>query len=102
MQININSDIVYYNEDGKLLFYFKYKKGDYISDDELYKVFSNVYSRVHSTGGDFYMLELAMRNKNNKRFIIADKMYYYTVDSGVQYACNDLKRPRLTINNLQK
>jgi hypothetical protein len=39
MQIDRNSDIVYYNEDGKSLSYFEYKKGDYISDDELYKLF---------------------------------------------------------------
>jgi hypothetical protein len=82
MQINRNSDIVYYNEDGKSLSYFEYKKGDYISDDELYKLFSYFYGRIHSTGGNFYMLELAMRNKNknNKRFIIADKMFH-----GYQY-----------------
>jgi hypothetical protein len=81
MQINRNSDIVYYNEDGKSLSYFEYKKGDYISDDELYKLFSYVYGRIHSTGGDFYILELDMGNKNksNKRFIITSKMYYYTV-----------------------
>jgi hypothetical protein len=84
MQININSDIVYYNEDGKSLSYFEYKKGDYISDDEIYKLFSYVYSRIYSTGGDFYILDLAMgnKNKNNKRFIIADNMYYYTVSDG--------------------
>jgi hypothetical protein len=80
MQIDRNSDIVYYNEDGKLLSYFEYKKGDDISDDELYKLFSYVYDRIHITGGNFYMLELDMgnKNKNNKRFIITDKIYYYT------------------------
>jgi hypothetical protein len=57
MQIDRNSDIVYYNEDGKSLSYFEYKKGDYISDDELYKLFSYVYDRIHSTGGNFYILE---------------------------------------------
>ena len=56
MQINRNSDIVYYNEDGKSLSYFEYKKGDYISDDELYKLFSYVYGRIHSTGGIFICL----------------------------------------------
>jgi hypothetical protein len=88
MQINRNSDIVYYKEDGKSLSYFEYKKGDYISDDELYKLFSYGYSRIHSTEGDFYILELDIgsKNKNNKRFIINDKMYYYTVgqDSQIQ------------------
>jgi hypothetical protein len=81
MQIDRNSDIVYYNEDDKSLSYFEYKKGDYISDDELYKLFSYVYGRIHRSGGNFYMLELDMgnKNKNKKRFIIADKMYYYTV-----------------------
>jgi hypothetical protein len=59
MQINRNSDIVYYTEDGKgiPLSYFEYKKGDDISDDELYKLFSYVYGRIHSTGSDFYILE---------------------------------------------
>jgi hypothetical protein len=107
MQINRNSDLVYYNEDGKSLSYFEYKKGDYISDDELYKLFSYVYGRIHSTGGNFYSLETAMgnKNKNNKRFIIADKMYYYTVgetESQIQYACHDFKHLRFTINDLQK
>jgi hypothetical protein len=63
MQINRNSDIVYYNEDDKSLSYFEYKKCDYISDNELYKLFSYVYGRVHSTGGDFYILELDMETK---------------------------------------
>jgi hypothetical protein len=51
------------------------------------------------------MLELDMRNnkKNHKRFIIADKMYYYTEGEGeIQYACDDFKKPRFTINDLQK
>jgi hypothetical protein len=59
---------------------------------------------------EIYMLELDMvnKNKNNKRFIIADKMYYYTTvkegetDSQVQYACHDFKKPRFTINDIQK
>jgi hypothetical protein len=92
MIIDRNSDIEYYNEDGKSLSYFEYKKGDYISDDELYKLFSYVYGRIHSTGGNFYMLELDMgnKNKNNKRFIIADKMYYYTVgEEPIKYTCHD-------------
>jgi hypothetical protein len=47
------------------------------------------------------------KNKNNKRFIVADKMYYYTVEEGensgkIQYACHDFKKPRFTINDLQK
>jgi hypothetical protein len=106
MHIDRNSDIVYYNEDGKSLSYFEYKKGDYISNDELYKLFSYVYGRIHSTGVDFYILELSMgnKNKNNKRFIIADKTYYYTVgeNSQLQYACHDFKKPRFTIYDLQK
>jgi hypothetical protein len=42
--------------------------------------------------------------KNNNRFIIPDKMYYYTVDenSQIHNACHDFKRPRFTINDLQK
>jgi hypothetical protein len=56
MQIDRDSDIVYYNEDGKSLSYFEYKKGDYISDDELYKLFSFVYGRVHSTDVIFIFL----------------------------------------------
>jgi hypothetical protein len=107
MQINRNSDIVYYNENGKLLSYFEYKKGDYILDDELYKLFSYVYDRIHSTGGDFYILECEMGNKNNKRCIISYKMYYYTDGEGensgqIQYACHDFKKPRFTINDIQK
>jgi hypothetical protein len=45
---------------------------------------SYVYGRIHSTGGNFCILETAMwnKNKNNKRFIISDKMYYYTVSEG--------------------
>jgi hypothetical protein len=105
MQIDWNSDIVYYNLDGKSLSYFEYKKGDYICYNELYKLFSYVYGRFHSTGGDFYILEFAMgnKNKNNKRFIIADKMYYYTVDSEgqIQNSCHDFIRPRFSINDLQ-
>jgi hypothetical protein len=50
MQIDRNIDIVYYNEDGKSLSYFEYKKGDDISLDELYKLFSYVYGRSYSTG----------------------------------------------------
>jgi hypothetical protein len=104
MQIDRNRDIVYYNEDGKPLSYFEYKKGDYISDDELYKLFSYVYGRIDSTGGDFYILELAMgnKNKNNKRFIITDKMYYYTVGSEgqIKYAYHDFKHPKFTINDI--
>jgi hypothetical protein len=53
MQINRNSDIVYYNQHGKSLSYFEYKKGDYISDDELNKLFSYLYGRIHSTEGEF-------------------------------------------------
>jgi hypothetical protein len=103
MQIDRISDIVYYNENGKSLSYFEYKKGDYIFDDELYKLFSYVYGRINSTGGNFYMLELDMgkKNKNNKRFIIADKMYYTTVGEEVKhYAFHDFKKPRFTINDI--
>jgi hypothetical protein len=44
------------------------------------------------------------KNKNTKRFIIADKMYYYTVGEEPikQYACHDFKKPIFTINDLQK
>ena len=52
------------------------------------------------------MLELDMgnKNKNNKRFIIADKMYYYTIvdeeESIKHYAFHDFKKPRFTINDM--
>jgi hypothetical protein len=50
------------------------------------------------------MLELAMgnKNKNNKRFIEANKMYC-TVDeeeSIKYYAFHDFKKPRFTINDI--
>jgi hypothetical protein len=61
MHIDINSDNIYYNIDGKSLSYFDYKKGDYISDDELYKLFSYVYGRIHSTGGNFYKSVLSLQ-----------------------------------------
>jgi hypothetical protein len=69
-------------------------------------LFSYVYGRIHSTGGNFYILECEMenKNKNNKRFIIADKMYYYTTveDEVKHYAFHDFKKPSFTINDLQK
>jgi hypothetical protein len=105
MQIDMNSDIKYYTDDEKThLSYFEYKKGDYISDNELYKLFSYVYGRVHSTGGNFYILECSMGNKNNKRFIVADKMYYNICDGDKlkQYASSDIDPPRFTRNDLQK
>jgi hypothetical protein len=68
-------------------------------------LFSYVYGRIHSTGGDFYFLEVDMgnKNKNNKRFIVADKMYYYTVGESEEvkhYAFHDFKKPRFTINDI--
>jgi hypothetical protein len=80
MQIDMDSDITYFVDDNNLS-YFNYNAGDISQDDELYKFFSPVYGRVHSTSGNFYILELAMgnKNKNNKRFVIADKMYF-TID----------------------
>ena len=73
----MESDIAYYFDDNNLS-YFKYKAGDYIPDDELYKLFSYVYGRPHSTSGNFYILTLAMGNKNicNQRFVIKDKLYF--------------------------
>jgi hypothetical protein len=55
----------------------------------------------------FYILESEIGNKkNNKRFIIADKMYYYTTvgeeESIKHYAFHDFKKPRFTINDLHK
>jgi hypothetical protein len=41
MQIGMDSDITYFVDDNNLS-YFKYKAGDYLSDDELYKLFSYV------------------------------------------------------------
>jgi hypothetical protein len=77
MQIDMDSNIVKLVDDNNLSD-FKFKAGDYISDDELYKLFSHGYRRVHSTSGNFYIYELAMGNKNkcNKRFVITDKMYF--------------------------
>ena len=106
MQIDMSSDITYYTDDEKTqLSYFEYKKGDYISDDELYKLFLYVYGRLHSTSGNFYILECSMGNKNNKRFIVADKKYYTIFDyedKVKQYVCDDIDPPRFTINDLQK
>jgi hypothetical protein len=45
------------------------------------------------------------KNKNNKRFIIADKKYYYKIGDGegqIKYACHDFKRQRFPINDIQK
>ena len=100
MQIDMDSDITYFF-DNNTLSYFKYKAGDYIPDDELYKLFSYVYCRVHSTSGNFYILELAMgnKNKNNKRFVITD-MLNFTIDDQRRYTCCDLHRARFTFDDL--
>jgi hypothetical protein len=44
------------------------------------------------------------KNKNNKRFIIADKMNYYTTigEEIKHYAFHDVKKPIFTINDCQK
>jgi hypothetical protein len=49
----MGSDNVYYIDD-EHLFYCEYKAGDYISEDELLRVFSFVKGKIHSTGGNFY------------------------------------------------
>jgi hypothetical protein len=41
MQIDMDSDITYFVDDNNLS-YFNYKDGDYIPDDELYKLFSHI------------------------------------------------------------
>jgi hypothetical protein len=100
MQIDMDSDITYYLDDNNLS-YFKYKSGDYIPDNELYKVFSHVYGRVHSPSVNFYILELAMgnKNKNNKRFVITDKLYF-SIDDQRLYICCNIHRPRFTFDDL--
>jgi hypothetical protein len=103
MQIDMDSDIKYFIKDDTLS-YFKYKSGDYIPDDELYKLFSYVYGRVHSTSGNFYILELSMgnKNKNNKRFAITDKLYFTIVEDSEKikgYTCCDIHRPRFTFDD---
>jgi hypothetical protein len=40
----MDSDIVYYVDDDHL-FYFEYKAGDYIPDDELFKFFTIIYGK---------------------------------------------------------
>jgi hypothetical protein len=75
MQIDIDSDIVYFLDDDKSsLSYFKYKAGDYIPVDELFGLFTKVYGHIHSTGGNFYQLEKSGGNvnKNNERYFITD------------------------------
>jgi hypothetical protein len=53
------------------LSYFENKTGNYISIDELFKLFTLVKGIIHSTGGNFYQLEKAEGkiNKNNERYI---------------------------------
>jgi hypothetical protein len=71
MQIDMDSDIAYF-EDPDSLSIIKYKVGDYIPDDELNELFTKVYGKIHSTGGNFYLLEKSMGNvnKNNSRYVI--------------------------------
>jgi hypothetical protein len=69
----MDSDIVYFeNSDPDALSIIKYKAGDYIPDDELNELFTKVYGKIHSTGGNFYSLEKSMDNvnKNNSQHII--------------------------------
>jgi hypothetical protein len=86
MQIDMDSDIVYFNDDKNSLYYYKYKAGDYIPDDELFGLFSKVYGKIHSTGGNFYQLEESEDkiNKNNERYII-------TNSKGIEQICLILK-----------
>jgi hypothetical protein len=69
----MDSDIVYYVEDESFS-HFEYKMGDYISDDELFTLFTFVKGKIHSTLGNFYQLEKAEENvnKNNDRYFITD------------------------------
>jgi hypothetical protein len=71
MQIDMDSDIAYF-EDSDILSIIKYNEGDYIPDDEIIVLFTKVYGKLHSTGGNFYFLEKPMSNvnKNNSRHII--------------------------------
>jgi hypothetical protein len=56
--------------------------------------------------GNFSILEcpIGNKNKNNKRFIVADKIYYTICnnDKVKQYASCKINPPRFTINDLQK
>jgi hypothetical protein len=67
----MDSDIAYF-EDPDTLSIIKYNEGDYIPDDELNELFSKIDGKIHSTGGNFYLLEKSMGNvnKNNCRHII--------------------------------
>jgi hypothetical protein len=100
MQIDMDLGITYFVDDNNLS-YFIYKDGDYIPVDELYKLFSHVYGRVHSTSSNFYILELAMRNKNKniRRFVITDKLYF-TINDQRRYTCCDIHRPRFSFDGL--
>jgi hypothetical protein len=71
MQIDMDSDIAYF-EEPDVLSLIRYKAGYYIPDDELNELFTKVYGKLHSTGGNFYLLEKSMGNvnKNNSRHII--------------------------------
>jgi hypothetical protein len=73
MQIDMDSDITYFGEQNSdTLSIIKYKAGDYIPDDELNELFTKVYRKIHSTGGNVCLLEKSMGNvnKNNSRHII--------------------------------
>jgi hypothetical protein len=56
MQIDLDSDIVYFVNDEHLS-YFEYKAGDYFPDDKLFRLFIFVKGKIHSTGGNYYQLE---------------------------------------------
>jgi hypothetical protein len=71
MIIDMDSDIAYL-EDPDIFRIIKYKAGDYIPDDELKELITQFYGKIHSTGGNFYLLEKSMGNvnKNNSRHIV--------------------------------
>jgi hypothetical protein len=73
MQIDMDIDIVYFFNDKSLL-YFEYKTGDYIPDDELFRLFTLIKGKIYSTEENFYQLEKVSGNynKNNKRYFITD------------------------------
>jgi hypothetical protein len=103
MQFDIYRDILNFVDD-KSLSYFEYKSGDYISDDELFILFTFIKGKIHSTGGKFYQLEKASGNvnKNNERNIITDskgnQQLCFVISTHV-YAYLQSDLPKFTLGN---
>jgi hypothetical protein len=49
----MDTDIVYFVDDEHLS-NFEYKTGNYIPDDELFRLFTFIKGKIHSPGGNFY------------------------------------------------